>query len=51
MLIFCAWHPSGRKFLGQKDPFEDKNHTDGMCAECEARVNAEIDARANDEKI
>lgn len=42
MTIFCSWC---KKFMGEKEPKEDKSITHGICPECMKWQNELLDAR------
>lgn len=44
MIVKCGWCG---KDLGEKEPLENRAVTHGMCLDCEAKVNAQLDARDN----
>lgn len=40
MLRYCCFcSPEGR-FFGEKEPYENKERTDGLCPECDSLVQA-----------
>lgn len=46
MIRMCAWHRQyfGKPLvLGEVPPFDDNSITHGICKECAAKVNAEIE--------
>jgi hypothetical protein len=42
MKILCAWC---QEDLGEKEPIENKAVSHGLCAACEQKINAELDAK------
>ena len=40
MIIKCAWCG---KYLGEKEPYDDKSVTHGICQKCKAKMEAEED--------
>lgn len=40
MKIICAWDG---KEMGEKPPYENKSITHGICAECLAKMQKEVD--------
>ena len=42
MKIVCAW--CGKK-LGEKEPYDDKSVTHGICQKCKAKMEAEEEER------
>jgi hypothetical protein len=43
MIIVCAWHRPEPIVLGEKEPYEDRNITGGICEECREREFAELE--------
>ena len=42
MVVMCSWC---KKVLGEKEPFENKNITHGLCDKCFAKQMSEIKKR------